>query len=66
MIIYLEILEKTLEKKEIYYKLKTQTKHNTLKKAQKALNDAIILTDEKTRIHKCFHDENPQKPCEIL
>ena len=47
------------------YRLKSSTEYPTMAKAKKALKDITLLSDEKKRIHKCYHnDEN--KPCEII
>jgi len=55
-----------LGKADMGFISKSKTEYPTMIKAQKALKDLIILTDEKKRIHKCFHDETPAKPCIIL
>jgi len=66
MIIFLEVLKKVVEFDIVKYHIKTKTKKSSLVKAQKALKDLVISNDEKARIHKCFHDEHPPKPCEIV
>ena len=48
------------------YYLKTKTEISTLTKAKKALTDLEIASNETKRIHKCYHDESPPKPCEII
>jgi len=66
MIIFLEVLKKVVEFDSVKYHIKTKTKKSTLANAQKALKDLVISNDEKARIHKCYHDEDPIKPCEIV
>ena len=54
-----------LGKADMGYRLKSSTEYPTMAKAKKALKDITLLSDEKKRIHKCYHnDEN--KPCEII
>jgi len=65
MKIFIEVLKKVIEDKKIKYRIKTKTE-TTLAKAQKALSDLEISNSEKKRIHKCYHDEHPPKPCEII
>ena len=66
MIIFLEVHKKVVEFNITKYYLKTKTEKSSLAKAQKALTDLVISSDEKKRIHKCYHDEHPPKKCEIL
>jgi len=66
MKIFIEVLKKIVVNNHIDYTVKTQIEKITLSEAKKALNKITILTDEKKRIHKCFHDEHPPKKCEIL
>jgi len=66
MKIFVEVLKKTVVTNHIDYIVKTQTEKTTLAKAQTALSELKISTDEKKRIHKCYHDEHPPKPCEII
>ena len=63
MKIFIEVLKHSEDND---YYLKTKTEKSSLAKAQKALTDLEIASDEKKRIHKCFHDEHPPKKCEIL
>ena len=47
------------------YIVKTKTEHSTMIKAQKALKDIRLTSDDKKRIHVCYHkDEN--RACEII
>ena len=47
------------------YNVKTKTEYSTLAKAQKALKDVKLISDDKKRIHVCYHnDEN--RACEII
>ena len=64
MKIFVEVLKQDPEDNEYY--LKTKTEISTLTKAKKALTDLEIASDETKRIHKCYHDDDPIKPCEIL
>jgi len=66
MKIFVEILKLIPNEDNNEYYLKTKTEISTLTKAQKALTDLEIASDEKKRIHKCYHDETPPKPCEII
>lgn len=66
MKIFVEVLKKIVEVDDEYYKVKTKTEKSTLTKAQKALTDLEIASDEKKRIHKCYHDEPILKACEII
>jgi len=55
----------SLGKADMGYIVKTKTEHSTMIKAQKALKEIKLLSDDKKRIHVCYHnDEN--KPCEII
>jgi len=63
MKIFVEVLKQDPDDMDYY--LKTKTEKATLAKAQKALKDLIISSDEKKRIHTCYHDEHPPKPCII-
>ena len=64
MKIFIEVLKQDSDDMDYY--LKTKTEKSSLAKAQKALNDLVISSDEKKRIHKCYHDEHPPKKCEII
>jgi hypothetical protein len=66
MKIFVEVLKKVVMNNHIDYVVKTQIEKTTLAKAKTALNDLVISTDEKKRIHKCYHDEHPPKKCEIV
>jgi len=47
------------------YTVKTKTEHSTMTKAQKALKDVKLISDDKKRIHVCYHNDK-NKPCEII
>jgi len=64
MKIFVEVLKQDPEDMDYY--LISRFEKSSLAKAQKALKDLVISTDEKSRIHKCYHDEDPIKPCEIV
>jgi len=66
MKIFIEVLKKIVVNNHIDYIVKTQIEKITLSEAKKALNKITISTDEKKRIHYCYHDEHPPKPCEII
>jgi len=66
MIIFVEVLKKVVKFGNIDYVVKTKTEKSTLAKAKTSLVDLVISTDEKKRIHYCYHDEHPPKKCEIV
>ena len=66
MKIFIEVLKKITENNRVSYRVKTQIEKTTLAMAKTALNDLVISTNEKKRIHKCYHDEHPPKKCEIV
>jgi len=47
------------------YTVKTKTEYPTMTKAQKALKDVKLTSDDRKRIHKCFHNDK-NKACEII
>jgi len=53
-----------LGKADMGYVVKTKTEYSTMSKAQKALKDITLLSDDRKRIHKCYHNDK-NKPCEI-
>tara|TARA_R100001086_G_C11803659_1_gene249552 strand:- start:153 stop:353 length:201 start_codon:yes stop_codon:yes gene_type:complete len=66
MKIFVEVLKLIPDEDDDAYYLKTKTEISTLTKAKKALTDLEIESDETKRIHKCYHDQDPIKPCEIV
>jgi phage major head subunit gpT-like protein len=54
-----------LGKADMGYIVKTKTEHSTMIKAQKALKEITLLSDDKKRIHVCYHNDK-NKPCEII
>lgn len=64
MKIFIEVLKQDPDDMDYY--LISRFEKSSLAKAQKALTDLVISSDEKKRIHKCYHDEHPPKKCEIL
>jgi len=55
-----------LGKADMGFVSKSQTEYPTMELAQKALKDIKLTLDDKKRIHKCYHDEIKNKPCEII
>jgi len=54
-----------LGRADMGYIVKTKTEYSTMAKAQKALKDVKLISDDKKRIHVCYHnDEN--RACEII
>ena len=47
-------------------RLTTKTERKNLQDAQTSLSKIKLKENELKRIHKCYHDEEPPKPCEIL
>jgi len=66
MKIFIEVLKKIVDNNNIDYIVKIKTEKPSMAKAQKALYNLVISNNEKKRIHKCFHDEDKNKPCEIV
>jgi len=44
---------------------KSKTEYPTMELAQKALKDVKLTSDDRKRIHKCFHNDK-NKACEII
>jgi len=71
--IFVEIMKHTIidcpsapsGKFDMGYIVKTKTEHTTMTKAKKALKDIKLLSDDKKRIHICYHD-GENRPCEII
>jgi len=68
---FIEVLEKKTQeypdgKTEIYYELSKQTEYKTKTKADTAFDGLTITPNQKKRIHKCYHDEQKIKSCEII
>jgi len=57
--------ELPLGKADMGYIVKTKTEYPTMTKAQKALKDVKLMSDDRKRIHKCFHNDK-NKACEII
>jgi hypothetical protein len=64
MKVFLEILK--LDTEDNNYYLKKQIKKSSFEKAKESFNGLGIEIDEKKRIHKCYNDEEPCKPCELI
>ena len=47
-------------------RLKTKVEFSTKAKAKSALAKKEINSKQKKRIHLCTHDEDKNKPCEII
>ena len=54
-----------LGKADMGYVVKTKTEYPTMAKAQKALKDVKLTSDDKKRIHVCYHNDK-NKACEII
>jgi len=64
---FTEILLKTIDEDNYTsVRLTTKTERKNLQDARTSLSKIKLKANELKRIHKCYHDENPQKPCEIL
>ena len=63
MKIFVEVFEKS---EELGMSLKSKNEFSTLAKAKKGLSDLTLQENQTKRIHKCYHDEPKNKPCEII
>ena len=64
---FTEILLKTIDEDNYTsVRLTTKTERKNLQDARTSLSKIKLKENELKRIHKCYHDEDPQKPCEIL
>jgi hypothetical protein len=60
---FVELIKTSIEKgREIISKNECKT----LAQARTALNEITLSENQTKRIHKCFHDEDKNKPCEII
>ena len=64
---FTEILLKTIDEDNYTsVRLTRKAERKNLQDARTALSKIKLKENELKRIHKCYHDEDPQKPCEIL
>jgi len=52
-------------KADMGYRVKSKTEYSTMAKAKKALKDVKLTSDDKKRIHVCYHNDK-NKRCEII